>query len=88
MSDCRKCAEFDWCVENEDCGLFKPKPMTNADHIRAMTDEELTRFFAENCGCDDWCMHKRSGACASKSENECCLDVWYRWLKSPVEQEG
>ena len=41
MSDCRKCAEFDWCVENEDCGLFKLKPMTNADRIRAMSDEEL-----------------------------------------------
>ena len=60
--------------------------VTNADRIRQMSDEELTRFFAENCGCDDWCMHKRSGACASKSENECCLDVWYRWLKSIVKE--
>lgn len=50
MSDCRKCAEFDWCVENEDCGLFKLKPMTNADRIRSMTDEELA-----NCITDDLC---------------------------------
>ena len=62
------------------------KPQTKADHIRAMTDEELTRFFAENCGCGEWCMHNRSGACSSKNEDECCLDVWYRWLKSPAEE--
>lgn len=44
MSDCRKCANFDWCMENEECGLYKPKTMTNADRIRAMTDEELAEF--------------------------------------------
>ena len=31
-------------MENEDCGLFKPKQMTNADRIRAMSDEELAEF--------------------------------------------
>ena len=44
MSDCRKCADFEWCVKNEDCGLFKAKPETNADRIRNMTDEELARY--------------------------------------------
>ena len=55
--------------------------MTNGDYIRSMSDDELTRFFAENCGCGDWCMHHRSGACANKPENECCLDVWHKWIK-------
>ena len=76
------------CIHCKSCERYEKKReemQTNADRIRGMTDEELTRFFAENCGCDDWCMHKRSGACASKSENECCLDVWYNWLKSPAE---
>lgn len=93
--DCKKCKMFDVCemtkelgFMNGGCRAYTEKiPLTNADHIRAMTDEELTRFFAENCGCDEWCMHKRSGACASKKENECCLDVWYRWLKAPVDKE-
>lgn len=62
------------------------KPQTNADRIRAMTDAELTRFFAENCGCGEWCMHWRSGACASKREEECCLDVWYDWLKQEADK--
>ena len=48
MSDCRKCADFEWCVKNEDCGLFKPKPQTNADSIRSMTDEELAEFLNIN----------------------------------------
>lgn len=50
MSDCRKCAEFNWCLENEDCGLFKQKSQTNADRIRVMTDEEIEDWY--------WWMHK------------------------------
>lgn len=46
MSDCRQCADFDWCAEHEDCGLFKQKPITNADRIRAMSDEELAKQLA------------------------------------------
>lgn len=47
MSDCRKCVDFAWCVEHEDCGLFKLKTQTNADRIRSMTDEELKEWFCE-----------------------------------------
>ena len=53
MSDCRKCLDFEWCTENEDCGLFKPKTQTNADRIRAMSDEELALWFDQlTNGCD------------------------------------
>ena len=48
MSDCRKCADFNWCLEYEDCGLYKPKPLTNADRIRAMTDEELAEWISKH----------------------------------------
>ena len=41
MSDCRRCVNAETCAVDEDCGLFVKKPMTNADRIRAMTDEEL-----------------------------------------------
>ena len=51
MSDCRKCAKFEECAVDEDCGLFVEKPMTNADRIRAMTDEELADFLLHIC---DW----------------------------------
>ena len=51
MSDCRKCAEFNWCVENEDCGLFKPKPLTNADRIRKMDIDHLIEWFCRGRPC-------------------------------------
>lgn len=44
MSDCRQCADYEWCAKNEECGMFKQKQMTNADRIRAMTDEELAHL--------------------------------------------
>ena len=53
MSDCRKCADFEWCKEYEECGLFKQKQITNADRIRSMTDEELATFLYNfgDCPC-------------------------------------
>lgn len=44
MSDCRKCARWEECLDLEDCGLFVKKRMTNADRIRVMTDEELADY--------------------------------------------
>lgn len=44
MSDCRKCAKAETCAVDEDCGLYVEKQLTNADRIRAMTDEELARY--------------------------------------------
>ena len=47
MSDCTKCADYEWCAKNEECGMFNPKTMTNADKIRGMTDEELARWLSK-----------------------------------------
>lgn len=59
----------------------KPKPQTNADRIRAMTDEEL----ADRIMC-----FVRCEACEREFHIECnplmtCRGVWLEWLKSPVE---
>ena len=77
MSDCRKCAVFSWCMENEECGLFKPKPQTNADRIRSMTDEELA-----NCITDDLC----DRVCHSplSCDGNCEIQV-LKWLKQGCE---
>ena len=56
-----------------------PKPQTNADRIRAMTDEELARWIATTA--DDNCpdtAHERY--CDNR-----CGECWLDWLKSPVE---
>ena len=56
----------------------KPKPITNADRIRAMTDEELAEAIKNPCDMglhipNEWCKKRNCGY-------QCSLD----WLK----QEG
>ena len=58
------------------------KPMTNADRIRAMSDEELEEFIRAISLCyEPWCDHH----CAMKGDDNCnsCLA---KWLKQPVEE--
>jgi hypothetical protein len=69
-----------------DCETYSrwdPKPATNADRIRAMTDEELAEMMAHgNCGyckIHDYCF-------AQKGVD--CDEAWLGWLKSPVGKEG
>lgn len=79
-----------WCVEKSDSpdiererSCDKYVPMTNADRIRSMTDEELAEFLLS----DDYyidctnCKEPESeyGLCIGKCENELV-----RWLKSEV----
>ena len=56
MRYCKDCWNFDRCnverktvdfaVDDGVCFAFDGKPMTNADRIRAMTDEELAKWIA------------------------------------------
>jgi len=92
MSDCRKCADFEWCIVNEDCGLFKPKPQTNYDGIISKTPEELADWIAKVLTyhtkhaanlwadvCDPQCpLYK----CCNDQPHDNIED----WLKSPVEE--
>ena len=51
------------------------KLQTNADRLRAMSDEELAEFLAEYR-----CVHK-----APHCRDANCVQCWLDWLKSPVE---
>lgn len=58
-------------------------PQTNADRIRAATDEELAKMM-EYGGCcpPRACLHNEVGVYVTPQKCEmCCLE----WLKSPVE---
>lgn len=81
MADCRQCADFDWCAEHEDCGLFKPKPQTNADRIRSMTDEELAELWWERVDCGECPVHKEC-----KLTGQDCKRLAIDWLKQEVEE--
>lgn len=57
------------------------KPQTNADRIRAMTDEELEQLFADgNCG---YC--RIHDFCFAKGCQVDCDDMWLDWLKQEAQ---
>lgn len=59
-------------------------PLTNADKIRSMSDEELAEFLSENTNCDCCniqCVDKLN--CPSMSS---CLFRFEEWLKSEVSE--
>lgn len=65
------------------CGAYKP-PMTNADRLRAMSDEELAEFLSDFKDCAGDCLVGRgvkdcSGICATR-------ETLKMWLKQPAEE--
>lgn len=63
--------------------------LTNADRIRAMTDEELAVFLADEiphgdcCGCNLLCATFDEDAFSNS-----CQNAFYRWLKQPAEGDA
>ena len=91
----------------ERCGYIKPqcqceKPMTNADRIRNMTDEELSEFFDkmlnqdridwESIGCFDCIYYKTHHQDKSRPDYACenCefKDGLLEWLQAEVKEGG
>ena len=65
------------------------KPATNADKIRAMSDEEITEFVCRN-GINTLCDIICGGECNAiasfkKSGDEACKGIVMKWLQSPSE---
>lgn len=56
--------------------------MTNADRIRAMTDEELAEFMADTCDCGEAC--PVFPKCQYDTWRE-CEDRFLVWLKQEVK---
>lgn len=49
--NCRNCKKYDDCRTGSGltwpCGAYRPKDVSRADRIRAMSDEELAQFIFE-----------------------------------------
>lgn len=80
---CKNCTKYDDCRTGSGltwpCGAFRPSTMTNAETIRAMSDEELAQFLDEN----------RAQAYRDIREDgkiyyDGHKDGWLGWLQSPV----
>jgi hypothetical protein len=85
---CKTCGGFDICIighagRTAECPEWRPgksDPMTNGDRIRAMSDEELSKFipdwsYTNACKCDEHYVD-----CNIECKN-CVLE----WLKQPAE---
>lgn len=77
-----------WAIGDilETLELFRslaPEPQTNADRIRAMSDEELAKFIANPCQCavEPECDGYR------ECGNDLCLKYLLKWLQQLAEED-
>ena len=81
---CGSCIGKTLCGEPEDTALVCVdrvigKPMTNADRIRSMTDEELVEFIKN--------IKVRAALCKAVKNNDAFEELCSaEWLKQPVEE--
>ena len=77
------------CFEDGRChalGACENKIVTNADRIRAMSDEELAAAMLEiNSGLCDYCAPQGT-FCADCGEDSACRAGVLAWLRQPVER--
>lgn len=101
MRYCKDCWNFDRCnverktvdfaVDDGVCRNFEGKPMTNADRIRAMTDEELANCLYEiGFDCHLCSEHERLSDNPFLRYEKCdekCTEHCLKWLQQPAEGE-
>ena len=84
---CYGTKEIDPCPGYDKCSQFKPNFITNADHIRNMSDEELTVFLNEivvnhHLKIADYCRK-----CPLKAARPCDTEGIIDWLKQPHKEK-
>lgn len=60
---------------------------TNADRIRAMTDEELARFLENTRGCSICFLNAMADECTGFKSSMDCITNKTRWLKQEVSED-
>lgn len=102
MATCKQCREFEKCKDdafingakfdqNESvkyCTGFDP--ITNADRIRAMSDEELARKLVNTSYRYDWKQDEDywyfpNGTTKTNYKPK-AIEAWLEWLKQPTEE--
>ena len=75
--DANKCGEYHGCGS---CNAWENGLHTNADRIRAMSDEELAKVLIHGC---------QDSKCEDQPQNEYgsvnCFDCRMKWLQQPAE---
>lgn len=76
----RESCGYDICMD-ECCPEFEGIPLTNADRIRAMSDEELAKVVSGTILCAP------EGRCHGNPKTS-CYECWLNWLKQPAKEEA
>lgn len=83
MTDCESCKNYDRptiCTTCENGSDFERIVQTNADKIRAMSDEELAEYISKYFSCEYECAARDK--CGSDWD---CKRATIEWLQSEVE---
>ena len=79
MCKCKKPCEFIW-------------PLSNADHIRAMSDEELADLLCTADWCETCDQMREEGTCKAMELDgplsKHCVSAALRWLRQPYKEEA
>ena len=82
MEICNRCKYKTTCSassESDFCLNYEPRPLTNADRIRAMTDEELAKLLCV-MNIDDCPDKAHELHCMDK-----CYECWLDWLRQEAD---
>ena len=80
-ADCHNAGTMARIIE---CSSYKPgRILTNADRIRAMSDEELAKYLSNPCDCA--VDPERDGF--RECGNDLCVKHLLEWLQQPAEEE-
>ena len=78
-NDCHGCLEYEQHKANA-----YPPPKTNADKLRAMSDEELAKWCVRNVGCRKGMERAAAATLCDKIIH--CDECWLDWLKEEVNE--
>ena len=89
---CENCTKYDDCRTGSGltwpCGAYVPKSVTNADRIRAMSDEELAEFISRiEIGDFGQQVYGKTFCDMCKGQYE-CDDCRLWWLQQPAEEDA
>ena len=88
MGACGNCIHKETAGSDYPCNICnnvthyeEPKPMTNADRIRAMSDEELAKEKAVSVNCH-LCLLRKT---CKDDDMESCYKLWLEWLQRDAQ---
>lgn len=92
IGNCGECNRRWVCdIDPNECDLWPdPVPMTNADHIRAMSDEELADLLCTADWCETCDQMREEGTCKAMELDgplsKHCVSAALRWLQQPYKE--